>query len=131
MGLLLLVHLGSGFLHPCCLAGAAGAAEESTPHGDHGVPDAAPDVTDAGMAHHGPVSPSSGDEQDNDCEGSCGLCCSTVDQIALVTAPVAPARVQEAIQIERSRLYAAELPPTPEFLLPFANGPPGSPPLLS
>jgi hypothetical protein len=80
--------------------------------------------------HHGSADDTSSDESDSACEGGCGLCCSTVDQVALVeSVAVAIDRYDEA-HVERMRLYAAELPPSPAFLLPFSNGPPGSSLLL-
>jgi hypothetical protein len=126
-GLLLLVHLGSGFLHPCCLAGTEHDATQASMDGAHdsghstGHPDESP------SPHHGT---SDDDASETGCEGPCGLCCSTVDQVALVGPVAVAAGLYDDSHVERMRLYAAELPPSPAFLLPFSNGPPGSSQLL-
>jgi len=126
LGLLLLVHLGAGLLHPCCLGGSEHAG------GAHAM-----DVPVAGehAGAHTPVpdeaSPTHGSEHDkNGCEGACGLCCQTVDQgIASFAGSASVAKVPHE-RAEAQRVPAMIALPAPDFFLPLANAPPGSSTLL-
>lgn len=149
LGLLLLVHLGSGLLHPCCLGGAGEhvgmhveaehAAVPATGHGagmhEAGAHDGGSHVTaslqraadhEAAAAGHGSDHPRGPD----DCEGPCGLCCSTVDQVVVAGPSGHADRSWDAVSYEVTRLQARVLPPAPAFLLPLANAPPGASILL-
>ena len=136
MGLLLLLHLGSGLLHPCCLGGPEGAHDV----GMHMAGEAAhASHAEAPMAHASDHSDNAVDDhpagghdshEDDGCEGTCGLCCSTVDQVAVATPHVVPHQTLDAVPPVVVRPTDAVLPPAPAFLLPPANAPPGSSLLL-
>ena len=148
LGLLLLLNLLSGLLHPCCLAGS-GSADASV-HGGHAGAmhglraEASPAVGThhAGAtaehpvdAHHGPVADGAldggGDTSDEDgCGGACALCCSTVDQAAIAAARVFDGVTFEGTRTEGVRLADGVIPPATPFLLPLATAPPGSPALF-
>lgn len=121
MGLLVLLHLGSGFLHPCCLGGMGGDASPET------------EMADAHAGHgsdvrHDPVSHGSAPASDSDgCEGTCGLCCQTVDQVALTTVATVAVEVALSGPVEPARLASAVLPAPPAFLLPPSTAPPALP----
>lgn len=148
MGLLLLFHLGSGLVHPCCLGGAEGA-EHSGMHGAAHAGAGADDVapvhaagTAADVAHgvmdHGettaPVHAShAGDDEshdEGDCQGVCGLCCSSVDQMGAPAPTLTATALFDAVPAPALPPVDAVLPPTPAYLLPPANAPPGSVSLL-
>ena len=139
LGLLLLLHLGSGLLHACCLgepdvAESADAHHVDAGHADAGHADAghaahhvAMDATDEAADLHGG---SHAGHEDDDCQGICAWCCSTVDQIVLQTPMAAAERAYDALPSALDAPSDAVLPPSPAFLLPPANAPPGLSTLL-
>ena len=136
MGLLLLLHLGSGLLHPCCLGGTDGehvgmhAASETGAEAQGPVHAAAGHSEPGDRPSHESHTGAGEDAGHEDCEGTCGLCCSTVDQVVLATPTAASVQQQAAPRSHDVRPVDAVLPPTPAYLLPPANAPPGSLTLL-
>jgi len=108
-----------------------GANEEAASHGEHGMPTAMAGDVDAASSHHGSASHAADGEEADECDGACGLCCSTVDQVAATLPAVWPLALHDAVNVGVARPHAVVLPARAAFFLPFANGPPGSSPLLS
>jgi hypothetical protein len=134
LGLLLLVHAGAGFLHPCCLEGSEHpSVSMAEPHGGASHTERPPLGPEhgSGNLHHGAASQHADGHEQSDCEGACGLCCSTPDEeyaLAVPSAVLVPAPI--ATHSEPARLQATFVPRLPAYFLPFANGPPGSSTLL-
>lgn len=137
LSLLLLVHLGAGLLHPCCLGGPVdataadmvdgaldmGAGHHAMAEGAHTSADATHGEADGHESqHHG--------GGDDDCDGVCGFCCQSVDDGVVIESPRSFVRVVAPLLDTPPAPQVSEPRAAPDFLLPFANGPPSGSTLL-